>query len=106
MMDIYSDVYKWQQMPRREPDPKTVCNFCKQITREDKLIVGPGLNICMECVDVCNEIVAKRQTKYRKKTIEEMARDLCVADETLTADKAITLASSIFDAGYRKNSAQ
>lgn len=21
-MDIYSDVYKWQQMPRREPDPK------------------------------------------------------------------------------------
>ncbi len=47
-MDIYSDVYKWQQMPRREPDPKTVCNFCKHITREDKPIVGPGLNICME----------------------------------------------------------
>ncbi|EHU5047078.1 hypothetical protein KZL06_004367 [Salmonella enterica subsp. enterica serovar Teshie] len=106
MMGVYSDVYKWQQMPQRKPDPKTVCNFCKQITSEDKLIVGPGVNICRECVDVCNEIVAEWQIKYRKKTIEEMARELCVADETLTADKAITLASSIFDAGYRKDSAQ
>lgn len=105
-MGVCSDVYKWQKMPQRDPDPKTVCNFCKQITSEDNLIVGPGVNICMECIDVCNEIVAERQTKYRKKTIEEMARELCVADEALTADKAITLASSIFDAGYRKGSAQ
>lgn len=105
-MGVYSDVYKWQKMPQRDPDPKTVCSFCKLITSEDKLIVGPGVNICTECVDVCNEVVAEWKTKYRKKTIEEMARELCVADETLTADKAITLASSIFDAGYRKDSSQ
>ena len=101
-MGVYNNVYKWRQMPQQEPDPKTVCNFCKQITSEDKLIVGPGINICMECVDVCNEIVAARQTEYRKKIIEEMAVTICVADETFTADKAIALASSIFDAGYRK----
>ncbi|ENO7474815.1 hypothetical protein ACB445_000673 [Citrobacter amalonaticus] len=105
-MGVYSNVYKWRQMPQREPDPKTVCNFCKQITSEDKLIVGPGINICMECVDVCNEIVADRQTEYRKKIIEEMAATICAADETFTADKAITLACSIFDAGYRKDNTQ
>lgn len=40
-MGVYSDVYKWQQMPQREPDPKTICNFCKQITSE-----GKWLNEC------------------------------------------------------------
>ncbi|HBS1342958.1 hypothetical protein GQQ56_09615 [Klebsiella pneumoniae] len=89
-------------MPQREPDPKTVCNFCKQITAADKLIAGPSVNICSECVDLCNEIITDRQAEYRKKAIEEIATVLCVKEETLTAERAIVMATSIFDVGYRK----
>ncbi|OHY45634.1 ClpX C4-type zinc finger protein [Enterobacter roggenkampii] len=105
-MAIHSDVHKWQQIPQREPDPKTVCNFCKQITAEDRLISGPGVNICMECVDLCNEIFSERRVEYRSKTIEDIVQTLCTTEETLTEEKAITLASGIFDAGYRKDNAE
>lgn len=101
-MSIDSILDKWRQMPQREPDPKTVCNFCKQVTAEDKLIAGPGVNVCTECVELCNEIIADRQDEYRKKAIEEMVKILCERDTTLTVERAIALAGSVFDAGYRK----
>ncbi|HID4701877.1 TPA: ClpX C4-type zinc finger protein [Enterobacter cloacae] len=104
-MAIHSEVYEWRQIPQREPDPKTVCNFCKQVTAEDGLIAGPGVNICTECVGLCNEIFADRQAEYRSKTIEDIAKTLCTTEETLTVERAITLAGSIFDAGYRKDNA-
>ncbi len=96
---------KWRQLPQREPDPKTVCSFCKQITVAEKLISGPSVNICTECVDLCNDIIADRQTEHRKRTIEEMVKTLCERDTALVAERAIALASSIFDAGYRKEDA-
>lgn len=104
-MAIYNNLDKWRHMPQREPDPKTVCNFCKQTPAEDKLLAGPGVNICTECVELCNEIINDRQAEYRKKSIEEMAMILCVREEALTAERAIVMATSIFDAGYRKGEA-
>lgn len=101
-MSAYSCLNKWSQMPQREPDPKTVCSFCKQITVAEKLIGGPSVNICTECVDLCNDIIAHRRAEYRKKTIEEIAMMICAGEQTLTADKAIAIASGIFDAGFRK----
>lgn len=102
MMANYSNINMWHQIPQREADPKTVCNFCKQVVGEQDLIAGPGVNICSECVDLCNEIIADRRAEYRKKAIEEMAMMICAREQTLTADKAITIASGIFDTGYRK----
>ncbi|GEM_PF-1686489 len=102
MMPVNPFIEYWRQMPQREPDPKTVCNFCKQIPAEDKLIAGPGVNICSECVDLCNEIIADRRSQYRAKAIEEMVKLLCECDTALTVERAITLASIAFDAGYRK----
>ena len=99
MTPDYSCLNKWRQMPQREPDPKT---FCKQITVADKLIGGPSVNICTECVGLCNNIITDRQAEHRKKTIEEMAKTLCESDTALVVERAIALASSIFDAGYRK----
>lgn len=95
--------YEWRQIPQREPDPKTVCNFCKQVTSEDKMIAGPGVNICTECVELCNEIFADRRTEYRNKAIKDIAQTLCTAEETLTVERAIALAGGVFDAGYRKD---
>lgn len=105
MMASYSNIRMWRQMPQREADPKTVCNFCKQVVGEQDLIAVPGVNICSECIDLCNEIIADRRAEYRKKAIEEMTMMICVAEQTLTADKAIAIASDFFDAGYRKEDA-
>lgn len=101
-MASYSSINMWRHMPQREADPKTVCNFCKQVVGEQDLIAGPGVNICSECVSLCNEIIADRKAEFRKKAIEEMATMICVGEQTLTADKAIAIASAFFDAGYRK----
>ena len=45
------------------------CSFCGKY-QDDLLIIiaGPGVNICDECVDLCNEIVSKRRAE--KKTEE------------------------------------
>lgn len=101
-MPVNPFIEYWRQMPQREPDPKTVCNFCKQVTAEDKLISGPGVNICSECVELCNEIIADRRSQCRDKAIKEMVKLLCEHDTNLTVERAIALASSAFDAGYRK----
>ncbi|HHY5144138.1 TPA: ClpX C4-type zinc finger protein [Klebsiella michiganensis] len=102
MMAVSPFIEYWRQMPQREPDPKTVCNFCKKIVGEKDLIAGPGINICSECVDLCNEIIADRQAGYRAKAIEEIVLTLSKCEPKLTTEHAISFASSIFDAGYRK----
>jgi ATP-dependent Clp protease ATP-binding subunit ClpX len=40
------------------------CSFCgKHQRRVDKLIAGPGVYICNECVDLCVQIIAQEQPK-------------------------------------------
>jgi ATP-dependent Clp protease ATP-binding subunit ClpX len=40
------------------------CSFCgKHQRRVDKLIAGPGVYICNECVDLCVQIIAKERRK-------------------------------------------
>jgi len=48
------------------------CNFCGKDQKEVKLIAGPGVFICYECVDMCWDIkwereppVVKELEKYR-----------------------------------------
>jgi ClpX C4-type zinc finger len=51
---------------RREgehPDPLLVCTFCgKQQTEVGKLIAGPGVYICDECVGLANGVVSSGAT--------------------------------------------
>jgi len=38
------------------------CSFCGKHQRQvDKLISGPGVYICNECVDLCAEIIAEER---------------------------------------------
>ena len=49
-------------MPKRGPDdPHNLnCSFCGKTQREvKKLIAGPGVYICDECVDLFNDIIAE-----------------------------------------------
>lgn len=104
-MATHTTLATWLELPEAKADPKTVCNFCKKTMAESQLIRGTGINICVECVDLCNDIIADRQAEYRNKTIEEIAKTLRECDTPIVAERAIALASSIFDAGYRKEDA-
>jgi ATP-dependent Clp protease ATP-binding subunit ClpX len=40
------------------------CSFCGKHQRKvDKLIAGPGVYICNECVDLCVQIIAQERPK-------------------------------------------
>lgn len=44
----------------KEPtaNPKLICSFCgKDQDQVRKLIAGPSVNICDECVELCNDII-------------------------------------------------
>ncbi|MDR3314291.1 MAG: ATP-dependent Clp protease ATP-binding subunit ClpX, partial [Oscillospiraceae bacterium] len=45
---------------RRVMEPPVVCSFCgKSQAQIDKLIAGPGVYICNECVDLCCDILSE-----------------------------------------------
>ncbi|HEV2374188.1 MAG TPA: ClpX C4-type zinc finger protein [Streptosporangiaceae bacterium] len=43
-----------------EPDTGIVCSFCLKPTSEvAKMVAGPGVFICNECIALCGEIIAQ-----------------------------------------------
>lgn len=57
-LDCYVGPGKRRRRKRGKVDPS--CSFCgKSQTQVKKLIAGPGVYICDECIDLCNEIVAE-----------------------------------------------
>ena len=47
---------------RMAAEPPVVCSFCgKSQAQIDKLIAGPGVYICNECVDLCCDILSENQ---------------------------------------------
>lgn len=50
-------LYSRRQEPPKEEIPR--CSFCSKSKSEVKrLIAGPAIYICNECVDVCNALIA------------------------------------------------
>jgi ClpX C4-type zinc finger/Clp amino terminal domain, pathogenicity island component len=49
-----------KQRRRKRGRAELACSFCGKSQKQvKKLIAGPGVSICDECVDLCNEIVAE-----------------------------------------------
>ena len=48
----------------RKSTATLTCSFCgKQQRKVNKLIAGPGVYICNECVDRCVEIIAQERPR-------------------------------------------
>ena len=46
------------------------CNFCGKSSKDvDKLISGPGVYICDECIELCNDIINEDTIKTSAKTV-------------------------------------
>ena len=49
-----------KQRRRRRGKADLACSFCGKGQKQvKKLIAGPGVYICDECIDLCNEILAE-----------------------------------------------
>ncbi len=47
-------------MKKRDDDSNLACSFCGKNQREvKKLIAGPTVYICDECIELCNDIIAE-----------------------------------------------
>jgi len=58
-------------MSKRGADKSTdlLCSFCgKSQSEVKKLIAGPGVYICDECIELCNDIIAEEYEKDEAKT--------------------------------------
>src|SRR6185437_15985466 len=62
-----------------EGNEQLLCSFCGKSQRQvKKLIAGPGVYICDECIDLCNEIIYGALNEYVVSQ-EEAKRTLSVA---------------------------
>jgi ATP-dependent Clp protease ATP-binding subunit ClpX len=51
------------------------CSFCGKSQKQvKKLIAGPGVYICDECIDLCNDIIAEELTETTELTFEELPK--------------------------------
>ncbi|HLF70257.1 MAG TPA: ATP-dependent Clp protease ATP-binding subunit ClpX [Actinomycetota bacterium] len=51
------------------------CSFCGKSQKQvKKLIAGPGVYICDECIDLCNEIIEEDQTDGAELKLEELPK--------------------------------
>lgn len=51
------------------------CSFCGKSQRQvRKLIAGPGVYICDECIELCNEVLSEEQDKTTERSLRELPR--------------------------------
>ncbi|MFP5487757.1 MAG: ClpX C4-type zinc finger protein, partial [Acidimicrobiia bacterium] len=49
------------------------CSFCGKSQKQvKKLIAGPGVYICDECIDLCNEIIEEELTEGGELTFDQL----------------------------------
>src|SRR5438876_3505567 len=60
-----------------EGNEQLLCSFCgKSQRRAKKLIAGPGVYICDECIDLCNEIIDEELTSPAQLDLENLPKPL------------------------------
>src|SRR6266446_2676290 len=74
-----------------EGNEQLLCSFCGKSQRQvKKLIAGPGVYICDECIDLCNEIIDEElataptfdvESLPKPKEIYEVLNDYVVGQE-------------------------
>ena len=71
------------------------CSFCAKPSSEvEKVIAGPGVYICNQCVGLCNDILGAERRKSA-----EPAADLAAWDESMTDEQILDLLPRIAAVG-------
>ena len=60
---------------RDSSNEQLLCSFCGKSQRQvKKLIAGPGVYICDECIDLCNDIIADELHEQVDVPFEELPK--------------------------------
>ena len=60
-----------------EGNEQLLCSFCGKSQRQvKKLIAGPGVYICDECIDLCNEIIDEELTSPTQLDLDNLPKPL------------------------------
>ena len=66
-----------------------LCSFCGKSQRQvKKLIAGPGVYICDECIDLCNEIIDEELAPPASLDLEKVEHDT-ERDYFMTAEESL-----------------
>src|SRR5687767_6702829 len=58
-----------------DSNEQLLCSFCGKSQRQvKKLIAGPGVYICDECIDLCNEIIEEELAETPELKLEELPK--------------------------------
>jgi Pyruvate/2-oxoacid:ferredoxin oxidoreductase delta subunit len=86
---------QWEtQVPQFADESKTVaCSFCGKNQQEvRKVIAGPSVHICNECVNLCDEILVKENVKEAESAVQSTEERLCgICMEPRETDELIFL---------------
>ena len=67
-----------------DSNEQLLCSFCGKSQRQvKKLIAGPGVYICNECVGLCNDILGAQARKPAKPKAQLAAWDESMTDEQI-----------------------
>ncbi len=62
-------------MPKKKDSQELRCSFCGKNQEEvKKLIAGPMVYICDECIDLCNEIIVEEWNQEKSATFESLPK--------------------------------
>lgn len=86
--------YKVEELP-----PEVTCSFCKKPESEVRIITGPAVNICNECVDLCNEILDGEELARKNAAITDIVNIQSALPDSY---QPVDVAEAIYNAGYRK----
>jgi ATP-dependent protease Clp ATPase subunit len=69
-------------------DDALLCSFCAKSKRQvEKLIAGPNVYICDECVELCNEILEEEPGVTQRPAHAALALERAAAAEELFRDR-------------------
>jgi hypothetical protein len=76
IIEIVNKAQKYDELLKPFPGKKELnCSFCgKRQSDVEKIIAGPMVYICNECVDLCNDIL-KEEKENDKEVCKETNRD-------------------------------
>ncbi|CNI48929.1 ATP-dependent protease ATP-binding subunit ClpX [Yersinia intermedia] len=96
MMVMKIDFAKWKV---EELPAGVTCSFCKKPESEVRVIAGPEVNICNECVGLCNEILDEEELARKNAAITDIVSIQSALPDSYQPED---VAAAIYDAGYRK----
>ena len=64
-------------MANNKMTPQPICSFCGRTSDEvERLIAGPGVYICNECIEVCDSILKEEHLPdWARESLEQIRRE-------------------------------